>query len=322
MYTSYNCGNCRKTVSKDAKSCPHCKARLGGIRCQSCKFVGSESDFKEDTCPKCGGQVSTQAYRVKLTPCPKCGKLMPDDLNCPNCGWTNWGLIGGFFAVGMLFVSISLAVWFWIEDAGWAVFMCGAIGSFLLLLAGIAILNSGLVARITATPAFRWLFGLGTLIVGVNLTAVCVWVSVSELLERQKVMQPRRELAQEAAAAIPQFTFRHYRELDFVQRDKLRKSKEKFDSPFFAIEGEDTSSKKGIWAEVPEGTDRLENAKTILYVQKLGGSINDTLIVCFVDRAKPERRRIVDVVEKTESQSELPSWDRFLKKAYAVMREE
>jgi len=50
----YSCSNCGTPVSKNTASCPHCYARLSGIRCTNCKFAGSESDFVNDRCPKCG----------------------------------------------------------------------------------------------------------------------------------------------------------------------------------------------------------------------------------------------------------------------------
>jgi len=57
--TTYTCGRCGGTVSKSTKTCPHCFAHLAYIKCQSCGFTGSESDFYNDRCPKCGSVVYT-----------------------------------------------------------------------------------------------------------------------------------------------------------------------------------------------------------------------------------------------------------------------
>ncbi len=58
---SYSCGKCGSAVPKDAGRCPHCGARLSGIRCGSCGHVGGSSDFVGDMCPRCGSAVRTSA---------------------------------------------------------------------------------------------------------------------------------------------------------------------------------------------------------------------------------------------------------------------
>jgi len=55
MYsTVFRCSKCNGQVSKETKVCPHCRALLSGIQCSRCHFIGSESSFFGDKCPKCG----------------------------------------------------------------------------------------------------------------------------------------------------------------------------------------------------------------------------------------------------------------------------
>ena len=49
---TYMC-KCGATVARDANYCPSCRRSLGGIQCKSCGFVGNESHFAHDTCPRC-----------------------------------------------------------------------------------------------------------------------------------------------------------------------------------------------------------------------------------------------------------------------------
>lgn len=53
----YTCGHCGKAISKSTRTCPHCRVSLSGIKCQACSYVGDESDFADDRCPRCGTQV-------------------------------------------------------------------------------------------------------------------------------------------------------------------------------------------------------------------------------------------------------------------------
>jgi len=51
---TYSCSKCNGLVSKYTKICPHCHIRLSGIQCMNCRYIGDESDFLLDRCPKCG----------------------------------------------------------------------------------------------------------------------------------------------------------------------------------------------------------------------------------------------------------------------------
>lgn len=89
----YRCGNCSRIVTKDTTVCPDCGARLSGIRCTSCGFIGSKSDFLLDRCPKCGGTVyvpradTPRVPVVKTTPCPFCStQVAGEAVACPGCG--------------------------------------------------------------------------------------------------------------------------------------------------------------------------------------------------------------------------------------------
>ncbi len=83
----YRCKNCNGVVTRTTKQCPHCGVWLAYIECTRCGFVGSEEDFANDRCPRCGNVtelVSSRAiersgcwgwlYRL-LSPIPK---LYPD----------------------------------------------------------------------------------------------------------------------------------------------------------------------------------------------------------------------------------------------------
>lgn len=65
MSAIYTCGRCGRAVSKSTRVCPHCGARLAGIKCQNCGFIGSETDFVADRCPKCHSvvHIPTPKYR-------------------------------------------------------------------------------------------------------------------------------------------------------------------------------------------------------------------------------------------------------------------
>jgi hypothetical protein len=82
--TRFTCGNCGKTVSKNATCCPHCGARLANIKCQNCGYIGTKLDFRNNTCPKCHSRVGKKKF------CPECQSLW-DNAFCEKCGKTNWG---------------------------------------------------------------------------------------------------------------------------------------------------------------------------------------------------------------------------------------
>jgi len=94
--TSYTCGHCQKSVSKDSTVCPHCGARLVGIKCRNCGFSGARADFQNDLCPKCGSAVTAAAPAR----CPKC-KARWDSWFCEKCGRAGWGRVVWFSLFGL-----------------------------------------------------------------------------------------------------------------------------------------------------------------------------------------------------------------------------
>ena len=96
MSTRYTCGHCGRTVSKSTRVCPHCGTRLGGIRCNNCGFLGSETDFLGDRCPKCGSQVTTSRALRKC----RCGKRLW--MFCGDCGEINWGIVRATLFFGIV----------------------------------------------------------------------------------------------------------------------------------------------------------------------------------------------------------------------------
>ena len=71
MSAVYTCGRCGRGVTKTTRICPHCGARLAGIKCQSCGFVGSETDFAGDRCPKCRSVVHVPRPRPSAPSKPR-----------------------------------------------------------------------------------------------------------------------------------------------------------------------------------------------------------------------------------------------------------
>ncbi len=47
------CENCGKEVKRNAPLCPHCGRFFASVRCPSCNYLGSASQFTNG-CPKCG----------------------------------------------------------------------------------------------------------------------------------------------------------------------------------------------------------------------------------------------------------------------------
>jgi hypothetical protein len=92
-------------VRKNTAICPHCGARLSGIRCRNCGFSGTIADFANDRCPKCGSVVATT---TELT-CPKCSNVW-DGMYCLNCGHrTSWFWLIGGPLISFLFLSLWIA---------------------------------------------------------------------------------------------------------------------------------------------------------------------------------------------------------------------
>lgn len=136
----YSCGRCGGAVSKSTRRCPHCSALLAGIRCKGCGFVGTESDFPGDRCPKCGSVVYTGGggSAPKEEKCKGCGKVIKSsDLTCPHCGYTQWGPIGLLLVlsigclVGAVFGYLRIQDETWHNVVGWG---GGILGLLMLIM--------------------------------------------------------------------------------------------------------------------------------------------------------------------------------------------
>ncbi|HOV14502.1 MAG TPA: zinc ribbon domain-containing protein [Spirochaetota bacterium] len=99
---AYICGKCHNEVAKDAKVCKNCGAKLGSIRCPFCNFKGEVSDFKDDTCPKCGRK--NQNLNEKLKPKESLSSV-PDSSKTSE---TN--LSQRYFFFFFIFLTISLLI--------------------------------------------------------------------------------------------------------------------------------------------------------------------------------------------------------------------
>jgi RNA polymerase subunit RPABC4/transcription elongation factor Spt4 len=114
MYAIYTCGHCGRSVTKTTRVCPHCGARLAGIKCQSCGFVGSETDFAGDRCPKCRSVVRVSSQKSSQSTCKKCGRSMESgEITCSHCGHTNWGTI---VIAGMIALGLLSGIWWGLEE--------------------------------------------------------------------------------------------------------------------------------------------------------------------------------------------------------------
>lgn len=114
MSAIYTCGRCGRSVTKTTRVCPHCGAQLAGIKCQNCGFIGSETDFAGDRCPKCRSvvyvnrQQSASAAPAMQT-CKGCRRsIKSSDWTCPHCGYTQWGSIVGMGIFSLFCLSAIL----------------------------------------------------------------------------------------------------------------------------------------------------------------------------------------------------------------------
>lgn len=96
---NYKCSNCGSAISKNAAICPNCHARLAGIRCQSCGFVGGTGDFLNDRCPRCSTIVQTSAAFEEF-------KANPDKVYLKACIW-GVIVIAGMFLLIALFAALQ-----------------------------------------------------------------------------------------------------------------------------------------------------------------------------------------------------------------------
>ena len=113
MAAIYTCGRCGRVVSKSTTVCPGCGARLSGIKCQNCGFIGSKTDFAGDRCPKCRSVVRVPRQQSssskKQQTCKKCGKSMASgEVTCPRCGYTRWGTLFTMFLVSVACGTVFL----------------------------------------------------------------------------------------------------------------------------------------------------------------------------------------------------------------------
>jgi RNA polymerase subunit RPABC4/transcription elongation factor Spt4 len=128
----YTCGRCGGAVSKSTTVCPHCGAHLAGIRCRTCNFVGSERDFPNDRCPKCGSVVQTgRPAQANTNECKQCGTDMSGKFTCPKCGYTDWTSIMFAWVLGVGLI-IAAIVW---SSSLWVLIGAGLFGLLFIAVA-------------------------------------------------------------------------------------------------------------------------------------------------------------------------------------------
>lgn len=82
--STVKCRKCGKTVSLNAKACPHCNCTEPAPgECQAC---GSDVDYEKDICSECGHPLNFSKGEGKLVICRKCGnKTSTGAKGCPKC---------------------------------------------------------------------------------------------------------------------------------------------------------------------------------------------------------------------------------------------
>jgi len=98
MGAVYTCSGCHAVVARDASVCPHCHALLSGIRCTSCGFVGPESSFAHDLCPRCGSRVNRVPQQSRT---PNTGQRLRDNW------WFIALLLFFFFPAGLIMLWLN-----------------------------------------------------------------------------------------------------------------------------------------------------------------------------------------------------------------------
>lgn len=344
--------------------CPKCGGRVdagwrdAALATKQAQERERERAKKAPKCPKCGKELSGCinncphcGYQITL-PCKGCGKLIEWSFACPHCAYTPWYVaLGGLFLslallVGGVFLILSRVEYGRLQDPTWHfwVGLCSVIGGFfaaLVMLAAILKVLLDLIGVSRAGVLSRLIRCLVIFAILGSLPFLCFWAMEMEATRE-------RELVKQAEEAFPDFTLAHF-EQQLPRLISEMKNTEKFAPPFFAIthsgDSPDPSTKKGVWILVPEGTNRLEEAKTVLYIDKKlvagkdasppkpnanlagepiepsSGQSKYTMTVCFIDRGNPQRKRIVELhqIVPTRTNDSLP-YSALLEKAYAEAR--
>ena len=114
--TEYHCSRCNGLVQRTTKICPHCNARLVGIRCNNCGFVGDEYNFTNG-CPQCGSYSISSFGSVDYGSVWAAGAtadsdVPPSPVSIIGCLGTLLGAIfSGWLAVTLLLFEIAFVNW-------------------------------------------------------------------------------------------------------------------------------------------------------------------------------------------------------------------
>jgi len=288
------------------------------------------------------------AEKSRRSRCQRCGKEFDSFDICKNCGHTQWWpfirtLLGGVVFAGVL-GGCGTAARLYMKPSDWRDFFSWAgwilCGLFTLtVVVAITEAIKGIkrsreygrrnepATRLEEKSGGRFARAFFLLIL-LGIVAGIVGGFFWWKHEMEKSLQPRRELAQQAEALLPGFTYAKFREeLSYSAATLISQynNNEKFESPFFAIErsGNPLDYSESGWTAVPEGTDRFEEAKTILYLYwETPDSATERLRICFIDKTNPKRKRIVTVDIDTGGRTLPDKKDKLFARAYAEMRGE
>jgi DNA-directed RNA polymerase subunit RPC12/RpoP len=61
QHPEFFCSQCNKALQESDAVCPSCGALIKGLICLRCGYEGSERDFKDNACPRCGEKIEKEA---------------------------------------------------------------------------------------------------------------------------------------------------------------------------------------------------------------------------------------------------------------------
>lgn len=100
------CAECKKKVSTDVDTCPHCGAEKPSVKRAKCPKCKKSILFNADKCKHCGADDPFAASKTK---CKKCGrKAHIMEKVCPHCGAKDPSVGWKTMAIGLALIIGSL----------------------------------------------------------------------------------------------------------------------------------------------------------------------------------------------------------------------
>jgi hypothetical protein len=259
--------------------------------------------------------------------CRGCGATVEHGewfLWCPSCGFTPWYLaFGGLILAAALLVGGAL-LWLTQTEGG---VMVNEHPTWHIWIGLIAIIVGYIATGVMAVVTVKVLLGFlwirhDSVLSRLIRTLLAIGVLISPAFAYHYGMkwdeEYRHRLVRQADEEVPEFTFADFQK----QRPRLAeelKNAETFAPPYYAIKNEGDSPadsrKEGRWVLVPDGTSKIEEAKTVLYIDTEQVTttpadplkptsvpqVKYTMTVCFIDRGNHQKRRILHLSEPVKS---------------------